>query len=209
MRGPRKVRAVPALILLTTLVYVYQTTLTGWQEDRLIRMFGLSVAGLEAGHWWEFVTHAFLHGNTIHFLCNMLGLWFVGRLVEPVLGAFHFVLLYLVCAIGGGVMQVLVGPSSASLIGASGAVCGVLLAFTTMYANTEVIALLFFIIPVRLKAKYLGWGLVGLTILAMAFHFQMWIGHAAHLGGAITGYLFIRFSGLGQRSWLERLLIRA
>lgn len=209
MRGPRKVRAVPALILFTTLIFIYQLTLNGWQEDRLIRMFGLSVAGLESGRWWEFVTHAFLHGNLIHFLCNMLALWFIGRLVEPVLGAFNFVLLYLVSAIGGGVAQVLLGASGASLIGASGAVCGVLLAFTTMYANTEVIALIFFIIPVRLKAKYLGYGLIVLTLIAMAFHFEMWIGHAAHLGGAITGYLFIRFSGLGQKSWLERLLIRA
>ena len=65
------------------------------------------------------------------------------------------------------------------LIGASGAVCGVVIAFTAMFPEAQIMALLFFVIPIRLRAKYLGWGITGSALLFLVTGFEPWIGHAA------------------------------
>lgn len=186
----RRLRAVPILLGLNVLVFLYQTTLASAQFDR---MYALSAAGLEAGRWWQLLTHAFLHGNELHLLFNMLGLWFAGRIVERVMGTGRFVALYLFAAVAGGVFQMALGGHG-MLVGASGAVFGVLIAFTSLFPESQVIALVFFI-PVKLRAKYLGWGLTGSSLLFLLTGFIPGIGHAAHLGGCVAGYLFVRWSG--------------
>jgi membrane associated rhomboid family serine protease len=83
------------------------------------------------------------------------------------------------------------------LIGASGAVCGVILSFTTAYPEVPLRALLFFIIPVNMKAKMLGWGLLLASLFMAVLHIVPQIGHWAHLGGAMCGALLTRW-------WLRR-----
>lgn len=183
------------LILFNTLIFGAQSILPPSGEVRMIRTFGLSAVGLESGAWWEFLTHAFLHGNIWHLLVNMVSLWFAGRIVLEEIGAPKFLLLYVLAAIGGGVGQLLLGPPGVELIGASGAVFGVILALTTIFAEQQLMVLLFFVIPIRLKAKYLGYGLLAATVVMIIFNFEPWIGHAAHLGGAVTGLLFARALG--------------
>jgi membrane associated rhomboid family serine protease len=184
-----------ALIAFNAIIFGIQTMVPPAVDARLIAVFGLSTTGLESGAWWEFVSHAFLHGNLWHLLANMLGLWFAGRFVVDELGSRKFLLLYILSAIGGGLGQILLGRPGLDLIGASGAVFGVMLALTTMFANHQMLALLFFVIPVRLKAKYLGYGLLLAPAAMMLLGVFPWMGHAAHLGGAITGLLFARALG--------------
>ncbi len=193
------------LVFVNVAIYCVQSVLSPEHEAALIRLFGLSANGLEAGGWWQFLTHGFLHGNFWHLLINMLSLWFAGRIVVQDIGSPRFLLLYLLGVLGGGILQMLIGTPGTLLIGASGAVFAVLLAFTTIYHDQEILALVFFVIPLRIKARFLAWALVGFTVLAIVFNFEPWIGHAAHLGGAITGYLFARILGYGRPTFVETL----
>jgi len=196
-------RVVLVLVIVNVAIFCVQSILSPERAMALIRLLGISASGLEAGGWWQFLTHGFLHGNFWHLLLNMLSLWFAGRIVEQDIGGLRFLLLYLLGILGGGILQMLIGAPGILLIGASGAVFAVLLAFTTIYYDQQILALVFFVIPLRIKARYLAWVLVGFTVLAIAFNFEPWIGHAAHLGGAITGYLFARVLGYGKPTFLE------
>lgn len=208
-----KIRVVPTLVLVNCAIFGLETLLGPVAQRRLFDLFALSDRGLAEGHWWQLLTYAFLHApveflyfNFWHLLMNMAGLWFAGRVVERMLRPKLFILLYALAAISGGVFQLLLGPQHMPLVGASGAVCGVILAFTTLFPEWEVMALVLFVIPIRLRAKFLGRIVVGSTLLFMLFHFEPRIGHAAHLGGCVAGYLFVRFLGRGNQTWPERWL---
>ncbi|GAB4174312.1 MAG: hypothetical protein Fur0032_13990 [Terrimicrobiaceae bacterium] len=194
------------LVLANIAIYAWQAISPPEAAQMLIFRWGLSSAGLEEGRIWQFLTHAFLHGNIWHLAVNVLSLWFAGLAVESQIGKLHFLLLYALSAVGGGIGQLLIGPPGIELIGASGAVCGVLLAFATVYHDREILVLVFFVLPIRLRAKYLGWAIIVVSLVAIIFQLEPWIGHAAHLGGAVTGYLFARAMGYGPRTWPERLI---
>jgi membrane associated rhomboid family serine protease len=200
----RRVGAVEVLIALNVAVFLYQL-LRPDLDERLLDLYALSTAGIEQGRWWQLITHAFLHGNIWHLLFNMAGLWFAGRIVERVMGTARFLGLYMACAIAGGLAQVLLEGGRSLLLGASGAVCGVILAFATIFPEAQIVLLLFFVIPLRFRAKYLGWGLLGSSLLFFLVGFEPWIGHAAHLGGCVAGYLLARLNGYGLPTPPERL----
>jgi len=148
---------------------------------------------MSRGMVWQLLTHQFLHANFLHVAMNMLGLWFAGRIMENLLGARAFVLLYLTCGVAGGLCQLVFVPG-AILIGASGAVCGLITAFSALYPEMQITALLFFVIPVRLRAKWLGYGLVIVSVFFTLTGLGGNVGHAAHLGGALAGYVSVWIS---------------
>lgn len=187
----RRLRAVPVLIAINVLVYLCTMGLI--THPRFQQMYALSGWGLEMGRWWQLFTHAFLHGNTMHLLFNMMGLWFAGRIVERVLGTWRFLALYFVAAAAGGLFQIAFGGAG-PLIGASGAVFGVMIAFATMFPDSQIVALLFFV-PIRLRARYFGIGLAASSFLLMLIGLLPGIGHAAHFGGCVAGYFFARAFG--------------
>lgn len=171
-------------------------------------VFALSLAGIREGFWWEFITHAFLHGNLLHLFVNMVGLWFAGRLVERIIGPWRLLLLYIFSAVAGGVLQMALGGEGAMLLGASGAVCGIVVAFCAMFPERELLLLLFFVLPLRMRAKFLGWALVLSSFVFLVTGFEPWIGHAAHLGGCIGGFLFVRLAGFSRPTKVEQLVFR-
>jgi len=174
-------------------------------------VFGLSGWGLATGFWWQPVTYQFLHGNLFHLSVNLIGLWFAGREVEFNFGPVRYLTTYFVGGILGGLLQVVLTASpDVPLIGASASVSAIFLAFAAIYANVPVTALLFFIVPVELKAKYLGYLLIGTSLLLGLTGWLPGVGHYAHLGGALTGLaaaicfgrsrgFFPRFTGLRHR----------
>jgi membrane associated rhomboid family serine protease len=197
------------IVLVCTGIFLIQYLAGVKANNWLISVFGLSRSGIESGFYWEFVSHMFLHGNFFHLLVNMLALWFAGREMERILGAWRFLALFLLGGIVGGILQIAVFPQG-SLIGASGGVCAVLLAFTTSFPELPITALLFFILPLRLKAKYLGWGIMGISILFLALNIEPQIGHLAHLGGCLTGMAYAklyaaRFPWIGTRVSLPKV----
>jgi len=187
----RPMGVVRSLVVINVAIFVLELLLPGarrWIDGT----FGLSWAGLQGGMLWQLVTHQFLHGSLFHLFVNMLGLWFSGRILENLMGGRRFLILYLTCGIAGGLLQVLLVPGTI-LIGASGAVFGVVCAFSALFPEMRITAMVFFIIPVNLKAKWLGWGLVAISFLFTISGLGGNIGHAAHLGGALTGYAFVYF----------------
>jgi membrane associated rhomboid family serine protease len=109
------------------------------------------------------ITYQFLHGGWMHLITNMLFLWVFADNVEDAFGYFAFVLFYLLCGIAGALAHVLMSPASTvPLIGASGAVSGVIGAYALLYPRARVWILLFFRIPLRISAIWVlgGWFLL-------------------------------------------------
>jgi membrane associated rhomboid family serine protease len=153
---------------------------------------------------WRFITFQFLHANLAHLLFNMVGLWFVGEMVERRLGRRRYLAFYLLCGAAGAVMYLilnllgyaigarlpglLTNDLYTPLVGASAGVFGVLMAAARLYPNEIVLVMM--LVPMRLAtAVYL---FIFLAALNLFFGGTNAGGDAAHLGGAIAGALLIR-----------------
>jgi membrane associated rhomboid family serine protease len=152
-----------------------------------------AIAGLQL---WRLVSFQFLHANLAHLIFNMIGLYFFGSAVESYLGSRRFLAFYLWCGIMGAaayllfwLLGVLVNAPWVPLVGASAGIFGVLAA-SAIIAPHATVVLLFPPIPVRLRT--LAWVLIGIGVATIVFGGPNAGGQAAHLGGAMSGYLLIR-----------------
>lgn len=187
-----KFRVAPVTVSIAAVcvvVYVLEVVLLRGARAPDIAWWALSGESLAQGYWWTPVTHLFLHGNVLHLAVNVIGLWFLGPEVEYMLGRWKYSALYLISGMAGGLLQTAFSPPTSELIGASGAVCGIVLSFTTAYPNLPLRALLFFVLPVSMKARSLGFLIMGLSLVCAALHIVPQVGHLAHLGGAVAGAL--------------------
>ncbi len=143
---------------------------------------------------WQLVTYQFLHGSLWHLLFNLFTLWMFGCDVERVLGGKKFITFYLLSGIGAGLCHLLF--SAAPVIGASGAIYGVLVAFALLFPERSVTLLLFFILPVTMRAKVLVALFIAISLFSgiesSLFGLHDGIAHLAHLGGALSGFLLLR-----------------
>ena len=158
----------------------------------LFPWLALSREGLGEGSWWQFLTYAFLHGNLLHLVVNMVALWFTGPLLEELLGGLCYLGLFLGGSLAGGALQTLATHGSVELVGASAGVCALLVGFATLLPRLEITALIFFIIPVRMRASTLGWLVVAGSFFFWLLGIEKGIGHLAHLGGGIGGFVICR-----------------
>jgi membrane associated rhomboid family serine protease len=146
---------------------------------------------------WQFVTYMFLHGGLFHILVNMLILWMLGGELERYWGTREFALFYFICGIGAGFVQLLVSVFATQkldvpIIGASGAIYGLLMAFGMLFPNRIITLLLMFILPINMKVKYLVM-IFGLMALFGALSSPGDnVAHFAHLGGMLVGFLYLR-----------------
>jgi membrane associated rhomboid family serine protease len=185
---------------------------------------GLSIDALREGRVWTVVTHLFVHGSIFHLLGNCLGIWFVGRSLQSLLGPRHFLYIYFLSGFAGGALQIgfnwlMHSDPATPIIGASGCGFGIFLALAVILPQEVVTALVYFVIPVRIKLWNLARIALGLTILFGAF--QVFsarreapgadhIAHFAHLGGALMGWYLVRLLGYGgpvmnyDKLWVER-----
>jgi membrane associated rhomboid family serine protease len=161
-------------------------------NSSLFPEMALSRVGLAEGNWWQLITYAFLHGNLLHLLVNMVALWFTGPLLEELLSGLCYFVLYFGGVLAGGLLQTFASGSSVDLVGASGAVCALLVGFATLLPRLKITALIFFVIPVRMRAATLGWLVIVGSFLFWLFGIERGIGHLAHLGGGIAGFLLCR-----------------
>jgi membrane associated rhomboid family serine protease len=164
----------------------------------------------------------FLHGGFTHILFNMIALYFFGGILENYWGAKRFLNFYLFCGIGAAVVQMLMIPFEAgraigptpgvppevvddairqftdqySMIGASGAIMGIMAAFAYLFPNTEI----YIYMAIPIKAKYLI-PIYVLFDLFGGFSRQAGdnVGHFAHLGGALVGILIVIFTNRTNR----------
>jgi membrane associated rhomboid family serine protease len=169
--------------------------------------------------FWRLITFQFLHANIMHLAFNMFGLYMFGTLAERHLGFKKYAAFYLVCGIFGGLMYLalnLLGTlaqvfgmtgvpgllysqdtstlfSQARLVGASAGVFGVIMAAAYVAPRSKIQLL---IPPIELEMKTFAYAYVGIAVVSVLIGTQNAGGEAAHLGGAIAGYFFIRRSHL-------------
>jgi len=148
---------------------------------------------LHNGFVWQLVSHMFLHGGIMHLLLNMFILWMFGSNLEARLGRRQFLQLYFLSGVGAGLCHAIASwGSRIPMLGASGAVCGVLIAFAMLFPERYITLLVFFILPVTLKAKHLVLGFALLEILSVISASRSGVAHYAHLGGFVFGYIYMK-----------------
>ena len=138
---------------------------------------------------WRFVTYMFLHGGFSHVAFNMLGVWIFGTQIEALWGQRTFLLYYFVCGLGGSLLYgifALIGIGGGWMLGASGALMGLLLAYGMTFPNNLVFVMGF--IPVKAKYLVVGYGLMDLLSIPKGDG----VAHLAHLGGLLAGFIFIQ-----------------
>ena len=154
---------------------------------------------------WRLVTFQFLHADFLHLFFNMFGLYIFGGMVEQYLGAKRYAAFYLMCGICGGLLYLILNgvgmltngalPGSLNvdamtpLIGASAGVFGVIVAAARIAPDMQVMLIF---PPVPLKLKWLAYGYVGIAAFNLIIGGSNAGGDAAHIGGAIAGFFFIR-----------------
>ncbi len=155
-------------------------------DDLIVYYFGLIPLHFPYASFypWQVITYQFLHANFTHIFFNMFMLWMFGMELENIWGSSKFLIFYLLSGIGGALLQLFVG-GGAPTIGASGAIFGVMVAFAMMFPDRPIY--LYFLLPI--KAKYLIAFLVVFEFLSVGSADV--IAHVVHIGGAITGFLFI------------------
>lgn len=204
-------RSVVTLLIVSSIIaFIAQTFAEMAMRGFTERWLCLSLHGIEQGYFWQFFTYLFIHGQpgvpatgAIHLFVNMMTLYFVGREVEAIAGPRHLLGMYFLGGFVGGLGQIVAFPS-APVSGASAGVCAVLIAFTTILPEFEVTLLLFFVIPIRLRAKYLGWLVAGGAAVMPVFHLMPYVAHVAHLGGCVVGWIYARRLGFGNPWWIRR-----
>jgi membrane associated rhomboid family serine protease len=165
-------------------------------SPRLVdEVFGLSPQLVIERQWiWQLATYMFVHGGPMHILFNMLGIWMFGVELERMWGTRLFLKYYAITGIGAGLTVMLVGllpfewsalTYRASTIGASGALYGLLMAFAYYFPDRPLLMFLLFPIP----AKYFV-AIVGAIAFLSAPNSQ--VSEAAHLGGLVIGYIYLR-----------------
>ena len=137
---------------------------------------------------WQPLTYLFLHGGIWHVLINMFVLWMFGSELERLWGKNHFYKFYFTTGVGSGIITMLFGLNSITpVVGASGAVYGVLLAYGLTYPNRTIY--LYGIIPIKSRWFVLG---IGLIAFFSSFTNVSQISHVTHIAGMVIGYLTLK-----------------
>ena len=146
---------------------------------------------VEAQTYWQFFTYQFVHGYFFHLAFNMLALFFFGVPVERKIGTKEFILYYLLIGTIGGILSFLVyaatGFYTITLIGASGAIFGVLLLYAVLYPNSVIY--IWGVIPVPAPLLILGYAVIELISI---FSIGDGVAHLTHFIGLIAGWVYIR-----------------
>lgn len=152
-------------------------------------LFGLSVYFYKDFFLWQLITYMFLHAGIWHILFNMLILYFLGTEIERLLGAKSFLSIYLLSGMLGGLGWLLLSDGGIC-IGASGAVFGLLGAYVALFPNRYITVLIFFVLPVTMRAWVLAAILAGIDFFILTSRVESGIANAAHLAGLLAGYVF-------------------
>ncbi len=147
---------------------------------------------------WQLVTYMFMHGDVWHLVFNMLMLWVLGRELEFYWGQREFLRFYFACGIGAALLNLPISfyytqNPAVPMLGASGAIYGLLIAFGIIFWNRYITLLLGFFLPVTIKVKYLVIGLGLIALYSGLSRVADGVGHFAHLGGMAVGFVYMTF----------------
>ena len=195
---------VQLIIWINVIVFFVQLLCNAANFPYFESLFALSGDGLRHGFIWQPVTYMFLHGGIWHILINLFILWFFGREVEYFIGPKSFTRLYFGAGLAGAALWLAFNFNApAVVLGASAAVLGCVIAFATLFPDRDITLLVFFVLPVTIKAKYLALIAIALDVVPLLEGTGGGVAHLAHLGGSALGYLYIKQLGYGQTPrWL-------
>lgn len=181
-------------------------------HDALIALLGLSAETVRTGSAWQFLSFALVHANPLHLLATVLPLYLAGREVEPIVGSKHFLGLYVLGNLVGGLAQwgaMVAGwtPAGAVFIGASAGAAAVVSAFATILPELEVNLLIFFPSPLRLRAKRFAAVLLLLAAGLWISQRATFAGPAAILAGTVLGWAYAKELGFGNPLAIERYFL--
>jgi membrane associated rhomboid family serine protease len=191
LRRPLRYRyynATVALIVVNVVVFLAMYLSRGV----IVRYLALTpVLVVQNREWWQVITYMFLHAGFWHIGFNMLALYMFGVPLERHLGSGEFLLFYFVAGIGAGLATLVVnwytGLGYVPVVGASGAIFGVLLAFATYFPDTRI--LLFFFIPMRAPTAVLVFA--GIELVFLLTNTRNGVAHLTHLAGLAFAWLYL------------------
>jgi membrane associated rhomboid family serine protease len=169
-------------------------------NPRITNYLALNPILIRNGFYWQFLTYMFAHGGVTHILFNMLALFFFGAQVEQRMGSKEFLLYYLLTGVLAGVLSFFIywftGAYMVQLMGASGALFAVQLAYATFFPDSKVY--IWGILPLRAPVMVLGF--TALELFSSVFGFRSGVAHLTHLAGFAFGWLYflVRF---GASPW--------
>lgn len=180
------------------------------QNNFFADLFALSGMHIIQGKLWTLLSYSFLHSSDfLHILGNMIGLYFIGKAIEPLLGSKQLLLLYLASAFTGALFYLSLNYSAGGLlVGASAAVSGMLAFYCLEKPNDRITLLIFFILPISIQPKWLLkiYAIVSLFLLLTAELTNTTnIAHSAHLGGLLFGLIYFRFFYASGNPFLSQL----
>jgi membrane associated rhomboid family serine protease len=155
------------------------------------------------GYFWQFFTYMFVHAGFLHIFYNMFGLLVFGPKIEFTMGKKKFLKFYLICGVFSSVFYTLItllvtGVSGIPMVGASGAIFGILTAYGLMFPRDIIYVQFFFPMPAIVFVLFYGFMQLILGIAALGGAGGR-IAYLGHLGGMIAGFLLIRFFGYGRK----------
>jgi membrane associated rhomboid family serine protease len=193
------------LIVVNVLVFLFEISLDDYSRNLFIGYYGLIPARFQLQ---DLVTSMFLHGGWMHLIGNMWFLWVFGDNIEDILGGGKFLLFYILCGVAAALMQVFMSPGSrVPMVGASGAIAGVMGAYMVKFPRSNIVTLVFvfifvttFEVPAWVMLIYwFGIQLVsGVGSVGYSHVSQGGVAFFAHVGGFIAGILLIYVMGAKQ-----------
>ena len=203
MRIPIAIRTIIAINAIMVFIQLFFQALTG--SSLSIYLGFLPDLWTTITQPWRMFTYMFLHSlsNPFHFIFNMLWLWWMGKPVEETIGPRNFITLYLGAGLTGALIDVILSlmGSPVPVIGASGAVYGIMVAFAMLFPKTPIMLLL---LP-PIEARFVVGGLIAIDVLLLNSGDN--VARFVHLGGALGGYLLMRARANGRDlSFIPRYL---
>ncbi|MDE3083681.1 MAG: rhomboid family intramembrane serine protease [Verrucomicrobiota bacterium] len=192
------------LIGVNIAVFLLQMTLQVWVSARAGATFnyylGLSRTGLADGQFWTLLSYGLLSAGVLQLLVNALAIFFLGRELQTVMSARRILALYIGAILAGGLLWTAAHwHLEGSMMGATAGVMGLLMAFACFFPDREITFLLFLIVPVTVRPKWLVLFFGALDLFGLLF-FELVHGaglfgaaHSAHLGGLAAGWVYCRY----------------
>ena len=143
---------------------------------------------------WQLVTYAFLHGSFTHIFFNMLALYMFGGEIERLFGSRYFLLYYFGCVVSAALLHLVItawmGVPPVPMVGASGGIYGLLLAFGLYFPHRRILLLF---PPIPMPARVFVFGFAALELVFGITQTAAGVAHFAHLGGMLGGFLMIQY----------------
>lgn len=207
-----KALAVPIIVVLNVIVYIMWTLQMLNQPSFMVDNFLVSWQAVTEGRVWVLISSVFSHNNLLHIAFNMIALRSFGTIIEQVIGTWRFIKFYFIAGVISSLCHCLVsayiiGSPDIAALGASGSISGLILLFALLFPKERLA--IFGLIPIpALFGAILFVGLDIWGLAAQAHGGGLPIGHGAHLGGAVTGFIYYLMLKKDMRSRLSDAYIQ-